>query len=135
MAEFPRKHVGPFFKVKAHKEKRRKVKGPTARRRAAKKAKDHRGDPVVYAAVDARDGLRSRYSGVYVGASIHRHHIERRRPGNTTVENVISLSPDEHMGRIHGLNPTLRLKGNANMFGGVEVWEKVNGAWIQTRNI
>lgn len=126
--------AGPFFKVKRHKA-RRAGKGPTARRRAAKRRAEKASHPEVYAAVDARDGLKSRYSGVYHGEQIHRHHIERRRPGNTTVENVISLTDKEHLERIHGLNPTLRLKGNANVIGGVEVWEKVDGVWVHTKNI
>ena len=113
----------------------RPTKGLTARLRAAKKAKQSRADRKVYAAVDARDGLRSRYSGVYKGQAIHRHHIEKRRPGNTTLENVISLTKHEHLTRIHGLNPTLRLKGNANIPGGVEVWEKVGGEWLRCPNI
>lgn len=113
----------------------RRPKGPTAKRRAAKKAKAQREGWAIYALVDIRDGLRSRYSGIYYGDLIHRHHIEKRRLGNTTVENVISLGPDEHLERIHGLNPTLRLKGNANVIGGVEVLEKVNGEWVQGSNI
>ncbi len=40
--EFPRRHSGPFFKVKAHKEKR--GKGPTAKRRAAKRRKIDAGE-------------------------------------------------------------------------------------------
>ena len=112
-------------------------RGPTARRRAARKAKQGRADRKVYAAVDARDGLRSRYSGIYMGDLIHRHHIVKRRPGNTSVENVISLTRDEHLERIHGLSPTLRLIGNANIEGGVEVWERESGliAWTHVRNI
>lgn len=134
MAEWPPRHTGPFQKVKTHTE-RRSGKGPTARRRAAKKSKALRGSKAVYEAVDARDGLKSRYSGIYFGEAIHRHHIEKRRPGNTTVENVISLGPKEHLERIHGLSPTLRLKGNAHVIGGVEVLVKVNGDWIQGPNI
>ena len=110
-------------------------RGPTARRRASRKAKQSRADQKVYAAVDARDGQRSRYSGIYMGDLIHRHHIVKRRPGNTTLENVISLTRDEHLERIHGLSPTLRLIGNANIEGGVEVWEKIDGEWVHVRNI
>lgn len=110
-------------------------RGPTARLRAARKAKQGRADQKVYAAVDARDGQRSRYSGIYMGDLIHRHHIVKRRPGNTSVENVISLTRDEHLERIHGPNPTLRLIGNANIEGGVEVWKKIDGEWTHVRNI
>lgn len=134
MSEWPPRHVGPFQKVKRHQE-RRSGKGPTARRRAAKRRAEAKGHPEVYVAVDARDGLKSRYSGLYVGPAIHRHHIIKRRPGNTTVRNVISLTVDEHLGRIHGLSPNLRLKGNANIIGGVECWEKIAGAWVHTKNI
>ncbi len=123
-----------YSKVRRHSEKRRKP-GPTARKRAAKRRSQHKGDKAVYAAVDARDGQRSRYSGIYCGEHIHRHHIVKRRPGNTTVENVISLTPDEHLERIHGLHPDLRLKGNANIKDGVQVWAVVGGEWIHTRNI
>ena len=124
--------------------KRRKA-GPTAKRRAKAKRSAHKGDKAVWAAVDLRDGLTSRLSGIYCGEAIHRHHIQKRRPGNTTVENVISLTPGEHLERIHGLNPSLRLVGNANILGGVQVWERtvsfnrvtgtVVGGWEHTRNI
>ena len=133
-----------YTHVKRHTEKRRKP-GVTAKHRAKAKRTARKADKAVYAAVDARDGLKSRYSGIYAGEAIHRHHIQKRRPGNTTVENVISLLRWEHLERIHGLNPDLRLVGNANILGGVQVWERaeafdhVTGAvvvgWKHTRNI
>lgn len=135
MSEFPRRIAGSFFKVKAHAEKR-KPKGITARTRAAKRAKKQRAARPVYEAVDVRDGLRSRLTGIYWGTAIHRHHMEGRGVLET-VENVISLGPDEHLVGIHGRGGQkwLRLAGNANVMGGVEVLVKVDGTWERRPNI
>lgn len=54
MAEFPRKIAGPFFKVKAHKEKR--GKGPTAKRRASKRRKLDRAETANMRKVHKEDG-------------------------------------------------------------------------------
>jgi len=136
--EFPRRLAGPFFKVKANRErmKGRKPKGPTARARSAKKAKKQRDAAPIYPAIDLRDGRCSRLTGVYWGDLIHRHHMEGRSVPSS-LENVISLSPDEHLVGIHGRGGQkyLRLKGNAHVIGGVEVWRKVDGAWVKQANI
>lgn len=132
--EFPRRLSGPFFKVKAHLDRARgrKPKGVTARARAAKKAAKQRDARPIYPAIDLRDGRCSRLTGVYWGELIHRHHMEGRRVASS-VENVISLGPDEHLVGIHGRGGQkyLRLKGNAHVIGGVEVWRKVDGAWVK----
>jgi len=133
-----------YTHVKRHAVKRRKP-GVVAKRRATAKRTAHKGDKAVYAAVDARDGQKSRLSGVYAGAAIHRHHISKRRPDNTTVENVISLLASEHLERLHGPRRDLRLVGNANVIGDVQVWERAEAfdlargavvvGWKHTRNI
>jgi hypothetical protein len=121
-----------YTHVQRHAVKRRKP-GVVAKRRATAKRTAHKGDKTVYAAVDARDGCRCRLSGIWYGTLIHRHHIVKRRPGNTTVENVISLAPDTHLERIHGLRPDLKLVGNANIVRGVEVWELMHGCWARVK--
>lgn len=134
MSEFPRRIAGSFFKVKAHTERR--GKGVTARARAAKRRKKQQAATPVYAEVDARDGLKSRLTGIWWGDLIHRHHMDGRGVPET-VENTISLGPDEHLVGIHGRGGQkwLRLAGNANVIGGVEVLVKVNGTWERRENI
>lgn len=90
-----------------------KPPGITARLRAAKRRRQQREDHEVYEAVDQRDGRASRVSGEYCGDAIHRHHVVfRSQGGETTLANVISVTPREHED-IH-VNHTLRLSGDAN---------------------
>lgn len=91
-----------------------KPPGITARLRAAKRRRQQREDHEVYEQVDLRDGKTSRVSGIYCGDAIHRHHIvPRSLGGETTLANVISLTPDEHLVQIHQ-EATMRLSGDAN---------------------
>lgn len=95
----------------------RRPKGFEARRRASKRGKQLRADRQVYAHVDLRDGKVSRLS--HIGGDIHRHHIiYRSRGGKTTLENVLTVTCGEHEA-IHA--GKLKLSGNANVRGGVEV--------------
>lgn len=72
-------------------------KGDHQRAKAALDRLKAKADKLVYAKVDARDGLKSRLSGVYCGKSIERHHIRYRSLGGpTTTANVISLTQAEH---------------------------------------
>jgi hypothetical protein len=75
----------------------RSHKGVTAQFRARKHRQKLSAAKPIYALVDARDGLKSRLSGIYCGESIERHHIKPRSLcGETTTANVISLTPYEH---------------------------------------
>lgn len=135
--EFPRHIAGTFFKVKANRDRMaRKPKGVTARARASKKATKQRAASKIYPQVDLRDGRCSRLTGIYWGELIHRHHMEGRSV-EEALENVISLGPEEHLVGIHGRGGQkwLRLAGNANIIGGVEVWLKIYGAWVRQGNI
>ena len=91
----------------------RKPKGITAKLRAAKRRRQQREDHEVYEQVDLRDHQTSRVSGVFCGEAIHRHHIRHAGTRDTTTDNVISLTPDEHLVQIHQ-EATLRLSGNAD---------------------
>ena len=124
----------PFFKVKAHREKR--GKGVTAKARAAKRAAKQRAARPVYAAVDLRDGRCSRLTGIYWGDLIHRHHMGGRSVPET-VHSIISLGPDEHLVGIHGRGGQkwLRIEGDAAVIGGVRVWRKSDGAWVEQDRI
>ena len=135
--EFPRRLSGPFFKVKANRERmRRKPKGVTGKARASKKATKQRAASKLYPQVDLRDGRCSRLTGIYWGHLIHRHHMEGRGVLES-LSNLISLGPDEHLVGIHGRGGQkwLRLAGDANVIGGVEVWRKIDGAWVRQGNI
>lgn len=90
-----------------------KPPGITAKLRAAKRRRQQREDHDVYELVDLRDGKTSRVSGEYCGDAIHRHHIDHGGTRHTTTDNVISLTPDEHLVMIHQ-EATLRLSGNAD---------------------
>ena len=134
--EFPRRISGSFYKVKAHAEKRRKPKGVTAKARARKRATKQREARPIYSQVDLRDGRCSRLTGIYWGELIHRHHMAARSVPES-LENIISLGPEEHLAGIHGRGGQkwLRLAGDANVIGGVEVWRKIDGAWVRQGNI
>lgn len=114
----------------------RKPKGITARARASKRAAKQRNARPVYAAVDLRDGRCSRLTGIYWGDLIHRHHMEGRSMPES-VHNIISLGPDEHLVGVHGRGGQkwLRLAGDADVIGGVEVKQRINGVWVRTENI
>lgn len=112
--------------VRRHLKRR---KGPTAKRRASKRATANRAARAVYAAVDARDGLKSRLSGK--GGHIHRHHIIfRSRGGLTTTSNVITVTDEEHTD-IHAHK--ISLCGDADVIGGVRVIVKGEtvSAWLR----
>lgn len=114
----------------------RRAKGITAKLRASKRAKAQRDSRAVYHAVDLRDGLKSRLSGI-ADQGIERHHLRYRSlGGGTTTENVISLTPAEH-NLIH--QGWLRLEGNADIIGGVQVWSfsaaDFSIGWIKRPNI
>ena len=66
---------------------RRLVKSRASRQQAA-------ADKLVYAHVDARDGLRCRICGIYAGVDAHRHHLRGRR--FTTIHDVCNLCQDDH---------------------------------------
>ena len=136
--EFPRRIAGSFFKVKQHRErsKAHKPKGVTAKARARKKAAKQRAASTIWPQVDLRDGRCSRLTGIYWGELIHRHHMAGRSVPES-LENIISLGPDEHLVGIHGRGGQkwLRLAGNANVIGGVTVEQRINSAWTRTENI
>lgn len=137
MSEFPRRIDGPFWKIKANRDRMaRKPKGVTARARARKKSTKQRAASKIYPQVDLRDGRCSRLTGIYWGDLIHRHHMEGRSVPES-VENMISLGPDEHLVGIHGRGGPkwLRLRGNADVIGGLEVERKIDGAWVRQGNI
>ena len=137
-SEFPRRIAGSFFKVQQHRErsKTRKLKGTTAKSRARKKASKQRAASAVWPQVDLRDGRCSRLTGIYWGDLIHRHHMEGRGVPES-LENIISLGPDEHLVGIHGRGGQkwLRLSGNADIIGGVEVQQRINGVSTRAENI
>ena len=101
----------------------RPAKGITARLRATKRRRQQTADAAVYAAVDARDGCRSRLSGI-VGAIEHHHIVYRSLGGKTTTANVISLTPSEHE-LVHAKRIVIRPQTEAGADGpcGFLIWD------------
>lgn len=92
---------------------RKPAKGTTKRQKAAGKRKQSKADRLVYAAVDARDGLRCRICGEWAGLDIHRHHLVYRSAGGlTTTANILSLCANCHLVGIHG--GRLKASGDAD---------------------
>jgi hypothetical protein len=89
------------------------AKGSAKQAKARGKRQQAKLDKIVYAAVDARDGLRCRMCSDYQGLDIQRHHIVRRSAGgDTTTANVVSLCAKCHFVGIHGKH--LGIEGNAD---------------------
>lgn len=112
--------------------------------KAARDAEEARAERECYAAVDVRDGLRCRVTGVQLarGASLtkraHRHHMEKRSQGGAhDTRNVITVSPKVH-DDIH-VRGILRLSGDADAvdergrLAGVKVEELTEAGWAVTR--
>lgn len=92
------------------------AKGTAKRQKAAGQRAQAKADKLVYAAVDARDGLRCRICGEYAGLDIHRHHLVYRSAGGlTTTANILSLCPTCHVVGIHG--GRLKASGDADERG------------------
>ena len=88
-------------------------RGTAKRQKAAGQRVQAKADKLVYAAVDARDGLRCRVCLEYRGPDIQRHHIVPRSLGGlTTTANVVSLCAECHLIGVHGKK--LTISGNAD---------------------
>jgi hypothetical protein len=96
--------------------KAKPAKGTAKRQKAAGQRAQAKADKLVYAAVDARDGLRCRICLEYAGLDIHRHHLVYRSAGGlTTTANILSLCPNCHVVGVHG--GRLKASGNADERG------------------
>lgn len=96
--------------------KAKPAKGTAKRQKAAGQRAQAKADKLVYAAVDARDGLRCRICLEYAGLDIHRHHLVYRSAGGlTTTANILSLCATCHVVGVHG--GRLKASGNADERG------------------
>lgn len=123
----------------------RTVLGRTrADEKAARDAQDAKAERECYRAVDKRDGLRCRVSGVLLSLrgglvkGVQRHHLQKRsQQGEHFTWNVITVSSAVH-DRIH-VHGTLRLEGDADArdaegrLCGVAVMVPTEAGWVVER--
>lgn len=118
---------------------RRKPKGVTAKRRAAKKRAVSKGHPAIYALVDKRDGGICRVCLAMVGLFlIHRHHLRGRKV--TTTQSVCHLCEECH-GKTHVRigGKTLQVSGDADqrdpvtgVLNGLTIRLRIGDSWYRT---